>query len=229
MLPKTKKKIKSFVLEEEGKISKQAILKIGTALLSSGLVSANHVFGGCSCGGGGASNPCGGGGGGGGGGSCGCVSNYCLLNDTLVFTDKLTTRKVQDLQVGESVMSFDIASNKFMKTKITKIIKNHPRDYFYTINENLSITNDHPVLVIREKSFVWCKVENLLIGDKVKSIEGFTKITNIVKMKHPAITVYVETELGNYIAKGENNCYVVKANYIEDAIHEEIAILASVP
>ena len=67
MLPKIKKRLKSFVLEEEGRISKQSVLKIGSVLATSFLASSHDVLGGCSCGG-----SCCGGGGGGGGGSCGC-------------------------------------------------------------------------------------------------------------------------------------------------------------
>jgi len=66
MLPKIKKRIKSFILEEEGRISKQSALKIGAALaLSSAslshLADAQCPPGGCA-------------GAGGCGGSCGCTS-----------------------------------------------------------------------------------------------------------------------------------------------------------
>lgn len=71
MLPQIKKRLKSFILEEEGKISKQSVLKIGSVLVFSILGSANHVFGGCGCGC--APDPCAGGGGS--GGSCGCTSS----------------------------------------------------------------------------------------------------------------------------------------------------------
>ena len=61
MLPKIKKRIKSFILEEEGKISKQSILKIGSVLLFS-VIGAKNVFGGCGgcgCGGCGSGGSCG--------------------------------------------------------------------------------------------------------------------------------------------------------------------------
>lgn len=65
MLPKIKKRIKSFILEEEGKISKQSILKIGSVLLFS-IIGSKDVFGGC--------GGCGCGCGGCAGGSCGTVT-----------------------------------------------------------------------------------------------------------------------------------------------------------
>ena len=75
MLPKIKKRLKSFILEEEGRISKQSALKIGSVLVLSLLGSSSNVLGGCSCGSC-ASDPCAGGGGGG-GGSCGGGGGGC--------------------------------------------------------------------------------------------------------------------------------------------------------
>ena len=81
MLPQIKKRLKSFILEEGGRISKHSVLKIGSVLLLSAVGSTNHAFGGCSCG---SVDPCapgggggGGGCGGGGGGCCGCGCGGC--------------------------------------------------------------------------------------------------------------------------------------------------------
>ena len=81
MFPKLKKRIKSFILEEEGKIPKQSIIKVGSVLALAALGSAKHVFpqcggppgGGCnscSCGTAEGGEGCGGCGGGCGGGCC---------------------------------------------------------------------------------------------------------------------------------------------------------------
>lgn len=142
----------------------------------------------------------------------------CLLNDSLVLVNKSDIKKVQDLEVGGEILAFDEKDGKIIKTKITKIIKNHPRGFFYCINGNLFITNDHPVLVFRNNIHKWCRVENLLIGDRIKSLSGFTEVKSIVKALKPAVTVYIETESGNYIVKGENDYYVVNANYMDKNI-----------
>jgi len=62
MLPKLKRKIKSFLLEEEGKISKASFVYLGAALAAASLASVNAQWAG-SCGGED-----------GGAGSCGCVA-----------------------------------------------------------------------------------------------------------------------------------------------------------
>ena len=243
MLPKIKKKLKSFILEEEGRISKQSVLKIGSVLAMSLLASSHDVLGGCGCGGGscgggssgGSVDPCGGGGGGSCGGcgcgGCGCETSgtggaYCLLNNSLVAIDQTRTKRIQDLEVSENVISFDHIRNKVIKTKITKIIRNHIRDYFYIINNGIFITNDHPMLVMRNNSYMWVKVEDMIVGDKVKSLEGFTNIISIVKIMRSENTVYLETESGNFIVKDLDNYYVVKGNYIENELLEENVLLS---
>lgn len=79
MLPKIKKRLKSFILEEEGRIPKSSILKTGSVLLLSLLGSSSNVLGGCGCA---TSDPCAGsggcgGGGCGGGGCCGGCGGGC--------------------------------------------------------------------------------------------------------------------------------------------------------
>lgn len=76
MLPTIKKRLSSFILNEEGKISKSSLLKLSafsvSFVLSSKIVSAGCGCScGCACGGGGCGGGCGGGGGGcGAGGPC---------------------------------------------------------------------------------------------------------------------------------------------------------------
>ena len=179
------------------------------------LKEQNFQAGGAGPGGGATGGATGAGGGGFGG------SGACLLNGSLVLVNNSDAKKVEDLEIGDEVISFDLKSNKTENTKITKVIKNHPREYFYCINGNLFITNDHPVLVLRDGSYKWCRVENLLIEDRIKSLSGFTEVKAIIKVLKPAVTVYIETELGNYIVKGENDFYVVNANYKDKKLEED--------
>lgn len=221
MLPKIKKRLKSFILEEEGRISKQSALKIGSVLLLSAVGSSSDVLGGCGCGcsapvGGGGCPPTGGGGGGGGGGGCGCTTGgtYCLLNDSLVLVPGNKLIKIQYLKERNTVSSVDIKNDIIKATRITKIIKQHLRHFFYVINEGLFITNDHPVLVLRNFQLNWVKVENLMIGDLIKSLDGYITVKSILKILKPAFTVYMETESGSFIVKGASDYYVVKSNYM---------------
>jgi len=137
----------------------------------------------------------------------------CLVNDSLVLGGNNEVIKIQDLSVGDSIKSVDLEDNSIVNTKITKIVKDHAREYYYSINNELFITNDHPVCVLRENELKWICVENLRIGDKIKSLSSFIEVRSIERKNSAANTVYLETESGNFVVKAGNNYYVVKSNY----------------
>lgn len=139
---------------------------------------------------------------------------FCLLNNSLVLIDSNRAVAIQDLDVGDSVLALHLDSNKPVNTKVTRVIKDHPRDYYYSINDGLLITNDHPVLVVREHALEWVRVEHLNTGDKIKGLGGIIEIKSIELIDKPAVTVYLETEIGNFIVKANDNLYVVKAGYL---------------
>jgi hypothetical protein len=84
---------------------------------------------------------------------------------------------------------------------------------YYTINGNLRITDDHPVLVARDQSLAWCRVDNLVVGDQIRSLDKFVEITSLEHHDQPLETVYIETQSGNFIAMAGSDHYVVKSNY----------------
>ena len=96
----------------------------------------------------------------------------------------------------------------------TKLIKEHIRSFFYVINGELFITNDHPVLVLKNSKLNWVRVENLIIGDLIKSLNGYTEVKSIMKIVKPVSTVYMETNSNNFIVNGRNNYYIIKSAYI---------------
>lgn len=139
------------------------------------------------------------------------VKKASLLHDSLVVGENGHPVKIQDLVVGDAIQSLDINNNRIINTKITKIVKNNLRIYYYSINQRLFITNDHHILVLKENQLKWIKVENLKIGDIIKSLKGHIKIMTLERIEKPADTVYMETESGNFAIKAGDNYYVVKS------------------
>ncbi len=137
----------------------------------------------------------------------------CILYNTLIIGEDGKPVKIQDLDLGDEITSIDVISEKLLSTKITKIIKQHLRGYYYSINNELNITNDHPVLVLTDKKLEWVKVADLVVGEKIKSVHGYTTINTIERIDKLAVTVYLETEAGNFIVMANSNYYVVKSNY----------------
>jgi hypothetical protein len=140
----------------------------------------------------------------------------CLAHDTHILTPGNNNRVIDSLQVGDIVTGID-QDGTSIYTVVTKVITQHIRTDFYTINGDLRITDDHPVLVTRDQSLVWCRVDQLVVGDQIRSINGYIDISSLEYRDQPLETVYVETQCGNFIAMAGSEYYVVKSNYAEDA------------
>jgi hypothetical protein len=84
---------------------------------------------------------------------------------------------------------------------------------FYTTNGGLRITDGQPALVARDQSLAWCRVDNLVVGDQIRSLDKFIGITSLEHHDHPLETAYVETQSGNFIVMAGSDDYVVKSHY----------------
>jgi len=140
----------------------------------------------------------------------------CLAHGTPILTPGNRYRAIDSLQIGDLVTAIDQDGTSLF-TVVTKVITQHMRSDFYTVNGALRITDDHPVLVERDQSLVWCRVDDLVVGDFVQSLNGNVEIKSLEYHDQPLETVYVETQCGNFIALADSDHYVVKSNYAEAA------------
>ena len=142
------------------------------------------------------------------------VGSICLVYDTLVLMSNGTYKVIQEIEVGDRVKGFDINTGKAVNTTVIDTLKDHPRNDYYVINNELNITNDHPVALLEKNSIVWRRTDELQIGDKIKSISGIIEVKSIEISRTQATTANLYTELGNFIAQGKNGgIYVVKSDY----------------
>ena len=79
------------------------------------------------------------------------------------------------------------------------------RHGYYIINNELKITNDHPVLVNGK----WKNTENVVIGDNINGVE----VTSINYISELVPTVYVGVEDDRFDVYCGNNIYTVHGNY----------------
>lgn len=125
--------------------------------------------------------------------------SVCLTNDMLVKvlhkTTSATLTRVYDIEIGDKIWS------NSGWTKVVNIIKDHPREGFYLLDEWLEITNDHPILVDKDGDNEWILAENYE-GSKTYN-EGNVN------------TVYVETEHGSFEVFNEagDNTFTVSGDY----------------
>ena len=113
----------------------------------------------------------------------------CLLPHMLVKTLGGLIIKVADLKVGDFIES----PNGF--TKVVELIKDHPREGYYIIENELYISNDHPILV---------EGKMVLAEDYEGNKQYVDLVTN---------TVYVGTVDPLFNVYCEDNIYSVDGHY----------------
>tara|TARA_B100000029_G_scaffold516348_1_gene629000 strand:- start:1437 stop:2435 length:999 start_codon:yes stop_codon:yes gene_type:complete len=146
--------------------------------------------------------------GGGGGGS----PSECLLYGMQVLLHNNTLINVEDLREGNYIAT---TNHTNVYTRIEGIIKNHIREGHYIINNELKITNDHPVMTDSGKK----KVEELRIGDYI----GNNKVTTIEYVEGHIETVSIKTSADDFNVYVNENIYSVDGRYSQ-LIKEEYDI-----
>ena len=118
----------------------------------------------------------------------------CLLEDMKVMLNGRISQ-VTNVKVGDTV-SYG---------KVIEVMHKHMRDNYYIINNELKITNDHPVLVNGN----WKRAESVCVGDYINNI----KVESIEHVNKLVPTVYIGTDTMSYDVYCGNNVYTVHGHY----------------
>jgi flagella basal body P-ring formation protein FlgA len=128
------------------------------------------------------------------------ASAKCVSPDSLVELSGNTLVAVDTLVKGDSILTQE------GETLVTSIIKNHTRDHYYIINNELKITNDHPMFKLDGTTVT---PENIKIGDKLKN----STVTSVEKVFEELNSVYIETENGILDIVSPTTIYTLKGGY----------------
>lgn len=105
-----------------------------SAVPTSGVISLSNFYG-CNC------AP----GGGGGGGGC------CFTGNTLITMADNTTKQIDQLQVGDQVLSYNFDTGAHESNYVSEVIvrsNRYTHRYILSNGTNVEATNDHPLYVI---------------------------------------------------------------------------------
>ena len=149
---------------------------------------------------------------GGGGGGCLVYGTPILLSDG-------TTKNVEDLQVGDQVISYNIdglgetddyanwSTTEFNGTAVTSSITANVLDTYskyYLFNNVLKVTYEHPILIDRAGTYSWERAEDIVVGDKFFNSSGIwldvtskELVTESVQVANPDMEA-----VDNYFANG---------------------------
>ncbi len=148
-------------------------------------------------------------GGGGGGG--------CVLNGTLVSISRNQAIPVQELKVGQTLLSYNTKDGKLVQEKVTGINVSHVTSIIDVNNGLLYVsgTNDQPIYVtLPDGVQTWIMVGNLTTSDKLLDPLNSTWIpVNSVQVLHGNFTVYDVTGSKIFYENG-----YLRSNYITDGI-----------
>jgi intein/homing endonuclease len=120
----------------------------------------------------------------------------CLLEDMMVMLNGRIS-EVTNVKVGDTV-SYGT---------VIEVMHKHMRTGYYVINDELKITNDHPVLA----NGSWKRTEDVIVGDYINNV----KVESIKYVEKIVPTVYIGVNTMSYDVYCKENIYTVHGHYKE--------------
>lgn len=130
----------------------------------------------------------------------------CLVYGMQVLLHNHKLINVEDLKIGDYILTNKGEVNDTsIYTRVENILTEHLREGYYIVNNELMITNDHPVV----SNDGWKKVEDLVIGDSI----GENEITSIRYVSEDVMTVSILTSSDEFMAIAQGKSYRVSGKY----------------
>ena len=138
----------------------------------------------------------------------GCVF-HCFIEGTLVTTN-LGYKQIEDIKVGDYVLSTNVENNTTEYKKVTRLFRNKTTEWVHTVinGEEILSTTGHPYYVQDQG---WVRAKNLKIGDVlIDSNNKKVLVENVYieKLTSPEVTYNFEVEDFHTYYVGENSILV---------------------
>jgi hypothetical protein len=132
--------------------------------------------------------------------AAGSPPSCCILPETHIRMYDGTEKQVQDIRVGDVVLSYNQVNGTFEQGRVRNLLSRMNRYGYYLINKKLKVTADHPMWV---KGREWLKVKFMKEGDIIQNFQGKeVTVTDIQKVEE-SVSVYnisVESKMKTYFA-----------------------------
>ncbi len=112
-------------------------------------------------------------------------SGHCFLAGTPILLADGTIKLIEEIKVGDAVLSFDESCNKQQKDTVKAVMQNKTKGY-YLINGHLKVTGEHPFYVKGE----WKKAKDLKIGDALLKDTHQEELIADIKFVDEDVLVY---------------------------------------
>ncbi|MEW6009456.1 MAG: polymorphic toxin-type HINT domain-containing protein [Candidatus Omnitrophota bacterium] len=123
----------------------------------------------------------------------------CFLAGTPILMADGSTKPIEKLKAGDSVLAFDEKTGELKPDSVTEFF-HHKADKYLIINKKLKITENHPVY----SDGKWVEIGKLKVGDKLVNVKGESiAITSIKEVRRKVDTYNLEVNpYHTYIAGG---------------------------
>jgi intein/homing endonuclease len=145
------------------------------------------------------------------------VHNYeCFAAGTKVLLADGTSKNIEDIKSGDIVVSHNLSTNENENKVVGKLLSVLSDHISYVTLSNgviLKITNDHPIYTNKgwaaidvelTKTKYDLPVEQLVVGDLVKTIDGYVDVVSIETKEEPTMTFTLKDveDNANFYAEG---------------------------
>jgi hypothetical protein len=133
----------------------------------------------------------------------------CLLAGTQIMMFNGYTKNIEDVKVGDILMSY-----RGLTVKVTKLLPNRYHTH-YILNGKLKITFEHPIMIAENGVNRLVIVKHLRIGDKLVKYDGTTETLNTI------VIVPKETPTYNF-SVSNSNLYIADGIVVHNASQQVI-------
>lgn len=138
-------------------------------------------------------------------GSCGrfCIGGgdgSCFLPQTGITLANGNTVDIENIKIGDEVLSFDIENQRRSSSKVSDLIRSE-EDMYYLINNDIKVTSEHRFMANGE----WTRVADLKIGDQLETVGQQKESVQSLRQEYGPTSVYSLVLDGpdhNYFANG---------------------------
>ncbi len=139
------------------------------------------------------------------GGSSSSKADVCFLPEVEIILSDKTKKRIDEVVIGDIVLSYDTETNNTLGSKVVNVEHHTRTDGYFNINNNLKVTNDHPIWVnnswvrvkdIKKDDFLLDKNGEELIVESIQYIKGEVEVYNI-KVEGKSSTYFANEILVN--------------------------------
>ena len=116
---------------------------------------------------------------------CGICSPTCFLAGTPITMADGFKKPIEEIKVGDKVLSFDEKTNQFKPDKVTKLLKHTSYEYLI-VNGHLKVTPNHRVL----SNGKWVEIGSLKVGNQLFNENGQAEIIHSIEKVKERVTTY---------------------------------------